>query len=87
MILEIQPLEDDINILNFGDFLQDAPTTLMDLMNRVVKLYRDMFVIVFIDDILIYSRDEEYDDSHLTTIFKTMKDKELYVKFSYYEFF
>ena len=36
-----------------------APTTFMDLMNRVFKQYLDLFVIIFIDDILIYSRNEK----------------------------
>ena len=45
--------------------LTNAPTTFMDLMNRVFKQYLDLFVIVFIDDILIYSRSEKEHGSHL----------------------
>ena len=48
--------------------LTNAPATFMDLMNRVFKLYLDMFVIVFIDDILVYSRNEEYHATHLRII-------------------
>ena len=57
----------------------------MDLMNRVFKTYLDLFVIVFIDDILIYSRNEEDHASHLR-ILQTLRDKELYAKFSKCEF-
>ncbi|KAH0776134.1 hypothetical protein KY290_007545 [Solanum tuberosum] len=58
----------------------------MDLMNRVFKPYLDMFVIVFIDGILIYSRNEEDHASHLRIVLQTLKDKELYAKFSKCEF-
>ncbi|KAH0650238.1 hypothetical protein KY284_030150 [Solanum tuberosum] len=58
----------------------------MDLMNRVFKPYLVMFVIVFIDDILVYSRNEEDHASHLRTVLQTLKDKELYAKFSKCEF-
>ena len=50
----------------------------MDLMNRVFKPYLDVLVIVFIDDILVYSRNEEDHASHLTIVMHTSKDKELY---------
>ena len=55
----------------------NAPPVIMDLMNRVFKPYLGMFVIVFIDDILIYSRNEEDHASHLRIVFQTLKDKEL----------
>ncbi|WMV41027.1 hypothetical protein MTR67_034412 [Solanum verrucosum] len=54
----------------------------MDLMNKVSKTYIDMFVIIFIDDILIYSRIEEDHASHLRIVLQTLKDIELYAKFS-----
>ena len=60
--------------------LTNAPAAFMDLMIRVSKPYLGMFVIVIIDNILIYTRNEE-DHAH-----KTFKDKELYVKFSKCEF-
>nr|GFA50235.1 putative reverse transcriptase domain-containing protein [Tanacetum cinerariifolium] len=65
--------------------LTNAPTVFMDLMNRVCKLYLDNFVIVFIDDILIYSNKEEHEE-HLRTIMKLLKKEELYAKFSKCEF-
>ncbi|GKD45423.1 hypothetical protein Tco_1270068 [Tanacetum coccineum] len=55
----------------------------MDLMNRVCKPYLDKFVIVFIDDILIYSRNEK---EHLKTILELLKKEELYAKFFKCEF-
>ncbi|KAH0784113.1 hypothetical protein KY290_003711 [Solanum tuberosum] len=71
-------------VMSFG--LTNAPAAFMDLMNRVFKPYLDMFVIVFIDDILIYSRNEEDHANHLRTVLQTLKDKELYAKFSKCEF-
>ncbi|GKD56111.1 putative reverse transcriptase domain-containing protein, partial [Tanacetum coccineum] len=58
----------------------------MDLMNRVCKPYLDKFMIVFIDDILIYSRNEKEHEEHLKTILKLLKKEELYAKFSKCEF-
>ena len=50
-------------VMSFG--LTNDPTSFMDLMNQVFKLYLDLFVIIFIDDILMYSRNEEEHESHL----------------------
>ncbi|XP_060202500.1 uncharacterized mitochondrial protein AtMg00860-like [Lycium barbarum] len=58
----------------------------MDLMNRVFKLYLDLFMIVFIDDILVYSRSESDHAQHLRVILQTLKDRELFAKFSKCEF-
>ncbi|GKB76643.1 putative reverse transcriptase domain-containing protein [Tanacetum coccineum] len=58
----------------------------MDLMNRVCKPYLDKFVIVFIDDILIYSRNKKEHEEHLKTILELLKKEELYAKFSKCEF-
>ncbi|KAH0709023.1 hypothetical protein KY284_010450 [Solanum tuberosum] len=66
--------------------LTNAPAAFMYLMNRVFKPYLVMFVIVFIDDILIYSSNEENHASHLRIVLQTLKDKELYAKFSKCEF-
>nr|GFB54745.1 putative reverse transcriptase domain-containing protein [Tanacetum cinerariifolium] len=66
--------------------LTNAPTVFIDLMNRVCKPYLDKFVIVFIDDILIYSKDEKEHEEHLRQILKFLKKEELYAKFSKYEF-
>ncbi|GKC44401.1 putative reverse transcriptase domain-containing protein [Tanacetum coccineum] len=54
----------------------------MDLMNRVCKPYLDKFVIVFIDDILIYSRNKEEHANHLRIILELLKKEKLYAKFS-----
>nr|GFA94085.1 putative reverse transcriptase domain-containing protein [Tanacetum cinerariifolium] len=58
----------------------------MDLMNRVCKPYLDKFVIVFIDDILIYSKDKKEHEEHLKAILELLKKEELYAKFSKCEF-
>ena len=55
-------------------------------MNRVFKQYLDLFVIVFIDDILIYSRSEEEQASHLRVVLQTLMDRQLFTKFSKCEF-
>nr|GFB35841.1 reverse transcriptase domain-containing protein [Tanacetum cinerariifolium] len=62
--------------------LTNAPAVFMDLMNRVCKPYLDKFMIVFIDDILIYSKDEKEHEEHLRQILKLLKKEELYAKFS-----
>ncbi|KAL5548161.1 hypothetical protein UlMin_003392 [Ulmus minor] len=71
-------------VMSFG--LTNAPAAFMDLMNRVFKEYLDKFVIVFIDDILIYSRDQEEHRGHLRTALQTLKEHQLYAKFSKCEF-
>ncbi|GKD64987.1 putative reverse transcriptase domain-containing protein [Tanacetum coccineum] len=58
----------------------------MDLMNRVCKPYLDKFVIVFIDDILVYSKDEEEHGKHLKIILELLKKERLYAKFSKCDF-
>ena len=71
-------------VMSFG--LTNAPATFMDLMNKVFKQYLDLFIIVFIDDILIYSRSEEEHASHLRVVLQTLKDRQLFAKFSKCEF-
>ena len=67
--------------------LTDVPTTFMDLMNKVFKPYLDiLFFIIFIDDILIYSRNKEYQASPLKIVVHTLNDRELYVNFFECEF-
>nr|GEW79755.1 putative reverse transcriptase domain-containing protein [Tanacetum cinerariifolium] len=66
--------------------LTNAPAVFMDLMNRVCKPYLDKFVIVFIDDILIFSKDEKEHEEHLKAILEFFKKEELYAKFSKCEF-
>ncbi|GKB25058.1 putative reverse transcriptase domain-containing protein [Tanacetum coccineum] len=62
--------------------LTNAPTVFMDLMNRVCRLYLDKSVIVFINDIHIYSRSTEEHEQHLDTILRFLKDEKWYTKFS-----
>ncbi|KAG8501028.1 hypothetical protein CXB51_003120 [Gossypium anomalum] len=71
-------------VMPFG--LINAPTMFMDLMNRIFRPYLDKFVVVFIDNILIYSRDESKHTEHLRTVLQTLRDKQLYSKFSKSEF-
>ncbi|GKD36054.1 putative reverse transcriptase domain-containing protein, partial [Tanacetum coccineum] len=66
--------------------LMNAPAVFMDLMNRVCKPYSDKFVIVFIEDILIYSKNKEEHEEHLKLIIDFLKKEELYTKFSKCEF-
>ena len=66
--------------------LTNAPAVFMDLMNRVCKPYLDQFVIVFIDDILIYSKSKAEHEQHLRTILELLKEEKLYAKFSKCEF-
>ena len=74
----------DFLVMSFG--LTNAPTEFMDLMNRVFKPYLEMFVIVLIDDTLIYLWNKEDHASHLRIVFQTLKDNEIYVKLSKYDF-
>ncbi|GJY54666.1 putative reverse transcriptase domain-containing protein [Tanacetum coccineum] len=66
--------------------LTNAPAVFMDLMNRVCKPYLDKFMIVFIDDILIYSRNKEEYTDHLRIILELLKKEKLYAKFSKCDF-
>lgn len=65
-------------VMPFG--LTNAPTAFMKLMNNVFREFLDKFVIVFIDDILIYSRSEEEHDDHLRIVLQRLRDHQLYVK-------
>ncbi|KAJ9544987.1 hypothetical protein OSB04_024694 [Centaurea solstitialis] len=71
-------------VMSFG--LTNAPAAFMDLMNRVCKPYLDNFVIVFIDDILIYSKTAEEHGEHLRKVLQMLKRERLYAKFSKCEF-
>ncbi|KAD6795677.1 hypothetical protein E3N88_06573 [Mikania micrantha] len=71
-------------VMSFG--LTNAPAVFMDLMNRVCRPYLDKFVIVFIDDILIYSRSQHEHAQHLKLILELLAREKLYAKFSKCEF-
>ena len=70
--------------MSFG--LTNAPTAFMDLMHRVFQPYKDRFVVVFVDEILIYSKSEEDHEGHLRVILQTLREHQLYAKFSKCEF-
>nr|GFA81201.1 putative reverse transcriptase domain-containing protein [Tanacetum cinerariifolium] len=69
----------EFQVMPFG--VTNAPAVFMDLMNRVCKPYLDKFVIVFIDDIMIYSKSKEDHEEHLKTILELLKNEKLYAKF------
>nr|GEV86287.1 putative reverse transcriptase domain-containing protein [Tanacetum cinerariifolium] len=73
-----------LTVMPFG--LTNAPVVLMDLMNHMCKPYLDEFVIVFIDDILIYSKNKKEHEEHLKAILELLKKEELYAKFLKCEF-
>ncbi|GJT85054.1 putative reverse transcriptase domain-containing protein [Tanacetum coccineum] len=70
----------EFQVMPFG--LTNAPAVFMDLMNRVCKPYLDKFLIVFIDDILIYSRNKEEHADHLRITLELLRKEKLYAKFS-----
>ncbi|KAJ0914905.1 putative nucleotidyltransferase, Ribonuclease H [Helianthus annuus] len=71
-------------VMPFG--MTNAPAVFMDLMNRVCKPYLDKFVIVFIDDILIYSKSQEEHEQHLRLVLELLRNEQLYAKFSKCDF-
>ncbi|KAD1930830.1 hypothetical protein E3N88_42132 [Mikania micrantha] len=71
-------------VMPFG--LTNAPAVFMDLMNRVCRPYLDKFEIVFIDDILIYSKSKEEHEHHLKLILEILREEQLYAKFYKCEF-
>ncbi|KAJ0752693.1 putative nucleotidyltransferase, Ribonuclease H [Helianthus annuus] len=71
-------------VMPFG--LTNAPAVFMDLMNRVFHQFLDKFVIVFIDDILVYSKSREEHEAHLHVVLGTLRHEKLYAKFSKCDF-
>ncbi|CAA0841269.1 Uncharacterized mitochondrial protein AtMg00860, partial [Striga hermonthica] len=71
-------------VMPFG--LSNAPAVFMDLMNRIFHPYLDQFFIVFIDDILIYSKSQKEHEEHLRVVLETLRREKLYAKFSKCEF-
>ena len=71
-------------VMPFG--LTNASATFMDLMNRVFRPYVDQFVVVFIDDILVHSKDQENHDTYLRVVLETLRKEQLYAKLSKCEF-
>ncbi|GJX55397.1 putative reverse transcriptase domain-containing protein [Tanacetum coccineum] len=69
----------EFHVMPFG--LTNAPAVFMDLMNRVCKPYLDNFVIVFIDDILVYSKNKKEHEGHLKLILRLLKEEKLFAKF------
>ena len=65
-------------VMPFG--LTNAPAAFMDLMNKVFRPYVDHFVVVFIDDILVYSKDAQEHEQHLRIVMETLREKKLYAK-------
>ena len=71
-------------VISFG--LTNAPAYFMYLMNKVFMEYLDKFVVVFIDDILVFSKDEEEHVDHLRLVLQRLRDNHLYAKLSKCEF-
>jgi hypothetical protein len=72
-------------VVPFG--LTNAPATFMCLMNNVLSKFLDKFVLVFIDDILIYSKNGEEHEEHLRLVLQVLREHQLYAKFNKCEFF
>jgi hypothetical protein len=70
----------EYTVMSFG--LTNVPAYFMYLMNKVLMEYMDKFVVVFIDDILIFSKMEEENEKHLRLVLEKLRSNQLYVKFS-----
>jgi hypothetical protein len=74
----------EFTVMSFG--LTNAPAYFMNLMNKVFMEYLDRLVVVFIDDILIYSKSESDHEEHLRLVLQKLRDNQLYAKYSKCEF-
>jgi hypothetical protein len=74
----------EFTVMSFG--LTNAPAYFMNLMNKVFKEYLDKFVVVFIDDILIYSKNDSDHEKHLRLVLQKLRDNQLYAKFNKCDF-
>ena len=74
----------EFTVMPFG--LTNTPAAFMDLMQRVFQPYLDQFVVVFVDDILIYSQSEWEHEYHLRIVLQLLRDHQLYAKFNKCEF-
>jgi len=74
----------EYKVMPFG--VTNAPGVFMEYMNRIFHAFLDRFVVVFIDDILIYSKSEEEHAEHLKTVLQVLREKKLYAKLSKCEF-
>jgi hypothetical protein len=74
----------EFTVMSFG--LTNAPAYFMYLMNKVFMEYLDKFVVVFIDDILVFSRNEEEHEEHLRLVLQKLREHQLYAKFSKCDF-
>jgi hypothetical protein len=74
----------EFTVMSFG--LTNAPSYFMNLMNKVFMEYLDRFVVVFIDDILIYSKSDSDHEEHLRLVLQKLRDNQLYAKYSKCEF-
>jgi hypothetical protein len=74
----------EFTVMSFG--LTNASAYFMNLMNKVFMEYLDRFVVVFIDDILIYSKSDSEHEEHLRLVLQKLRDHQLYAKYSKCEF-
>src|SRR3954464_12919967 len=74
----------EYTVMSFG--LTNAPAYFMSMMNKVFMEFLDKFVVVFIDDILVYSKNEEEHEKHLRLVLEKLREHQLYAKFSKCEF-
>jgi hypothetical protein len=72
-------------VVPFG--FSNAPTVFMCLMNGIFRNYLNKFVIVFLDDILVYSKSEEEHENHLRLVLQVLRENQLYAKLSKCSFY